>query len=49
MKVVRTMIATGVWAATSPTAMNCEDPAKTNADMAMAAVMDNPDVAATAP
>jgi hypothetical protein len=49
MKVVRTMIATGVWAETSPTAINCEEPAKTNADMATAADMDNPEVAATAP
>jgi hypothetical protein len=49
MKVVRTMIATGVWAATSPTAINCEDPAKTSAAIAMAAGMDNPEAAATAP
>jgi hypothetical protein len=38
-----------VWAETSPTAMNCADPANTIADMAMAAVMDNPEVEATAP
>jgi hypothetical protein len=49
ISVVRTMIATGVWAATRPIAMNCDEPAKTNADMAMAAAKDRPEVAATAP
>jgi hypothetical protein len=43
------MIATGVWADTSPTAMNCDDPAKTKADIASAAPIDSPEVAASAP
>jgi len=49
ISVVRTMIATGVCAAISPTAMNCDEPAKTNADIASAAANDSPEVAAMAP
>jgi hypothetical protein len=43
------MIATGVCAAKRPTAMNCDAPANTRADMAMTANGVSPDVAATAP
>ena len=42
-------MATGAWAVTSPTAMNCDAPAKTRTDMAMDVIVDNPAAEATAP